>query len=441
MINNNRRNQIRTLINEIYYRFNIESFPINLFDITSQVPPIKVHSYQEEAKRLNKRGVDVDVAFIADNIAQSDEATSKYDAEKKEYLLLYNSNTREKIVERIGFSIAHELGHIFLKHHLAKYSSDKLVKTDNLIEILDSTAEEEANFFASELLMPMAKLNFFADGNLHLNINNAYDHGLAIDFIKNIFEVSTPSATNMLSRFVKIKDYIKPNRVESKKYYQYVYTLPTTDKRINYSRLLPKYGRLSSGFMYSTQIHFHFCHECHALTSSYLSDFHFCPVCGSKNLTHATDTDFYKFHEKEEQEMIEYSQFNVINTPSHIQPGNPCPRCGCEITDLEVNFCDVCGFYLINRCTGLSNANFKAEEGYTNALIYGENGMLRTLKSNDFTFGFQGCSIAQSGKARFCSKCGCATTFSLQRVFEAWQDEKKEIEIAPTNVSESDLPF
>ena len=68
-----------------------------------------------------------------------------YNKKKNKYKMFLDEGTGEKCLERIIFTMAHELGHIALGH-FGSY--------DNSTYITNRKLEYEANIFADELLMP-----------------------------------------------------------------------------------------------------------------------------------------------------------------------------------------------------------------------------------------------------------------------------------------------
>lgn len=72
-----------------------------------------------------------------------------YNYKKRKYKMFLDEETSQKCLERIIFTIAHELGHIVLKH-FGTY--------DNSTYIMNKKYEYEANIFADELLMPTAPI-------------------------------------------------------------------------------------------------------------------------------------------------------------------------------------------------------------------------------------------------------------------------------------------
>lgn len=107
---------------------------IDIFHIIRNHPKIKLHTFTEIASRL---GISVE-EFVAE-LSESDMGYTVYDRAKGRWLIYYNDT---KCSTTIRFTIAHELGHIVLKH-----------TEDN------SVADREANCFARNLLCPVPLRN------------------------------------------------------------------------------------------------------------------------------------------------------------------------------------------------------------------------------------------------------------------------------------------
>lgn len=72
-----------------------------------------------------------------------------YNKKKNKYKMFLDEGTGEKCLERIIFTMAHEIGHIVLGH-FGSY--------DNSTYITNRKFEDEANIFADELLMPTSPI-------------------------------------------------------------------------------------------------------------------------------------------------------------------------------------------------------------------------------------------------------------------------------------------
>lgn len=103
---------------------------IDIFYLLQNHPKIKLHTFTEIASRL---GITVE-EFVAE-LSESDMGYTVYDRVKERWLIYYNDT---KCDTTIRFTIAHELGHIVLKH-----------TEDN------SITDREANCFARNLLCPV----------------------------------------------------------------------------------------------------------------------------------------------------------------------------------------------------------------------------------------------------------------------------------------------
>lgn len=105
--------------------YNIASLPVNVMMIA------------------NKAGIKV-IKNSTVNLLSANESGASFVHNNQWYIVYDNTDTRQ----RCRFTIAHELGHIFLGHKL---------KRDNKIQLFDKSepsAEQEANIFASRLLAP-----------------------------------------------------------------------------------------------------------------------------------------------------------------------------------------------------------------------------------------------------------------------------------------------
>ena len=131
-----------------------------LLSIDNPVLPIKVkpiidvltdkdlimHTYNQYATLEN---IDYDTLIRE---VKSKDGTLRYLPDAS-YVLLYNKNIQQ---DRKTWTIAHELGHYYAKHHikLYNYAKKNKITTDEIPEELHIACEREANCFARELLAP-----------------------------------------------------------------------------------------------------------------------------------------------------------------------------------------------------------------------------------------------------------------------------------------------
>ena len=121
---------------QLLIKHKISSLPVNLSKIC-KAEHIRLFSYQEGAKLIQK--------------LQLEEHMVENDAFSIGRVIFYNE---ENIIARQRFSIAHEMGHIFLhsSRDATVYNRDPSPNDDPL--------ETEANIFASRLLAPLCVLHY-----------------------------------------------------------------------------------------------------------------------------------------------------------------------------------------------------------------------------------------------------------------------------------------
>lgn len=114
---------IKYAILKVYKDCNIKSFPIDCFEILNAYD-LKVYSYDA----------------LPDNLKEYCMKFSE-DAINFKNIICYNNNLP---TGRIRFSLMHELGHVILKHN----------------QIKSNRLEQEANFFASNILAPRMAIHY-----------------------------------------------------------------------------------------------------------------------------------------------------------------------------------------------------------------------------------------------------------------------------------------
>lgn len=80
-----------------------------------------------------------------------------------EFYILYNPELKNTCYERFRFTIAHEIGHIYLYHH---------IYVDNYVLMHSSDKkgiwEQQADIFAQNLLLPMKYKKFYNSNNIKI---------------------------------------------------------------------------------------------------------------------------------------------------------------------------------------------------------------------------------------------------------------------------------
>lgn len=115
---------------EVLQKYNGVYPQIDILAIAHNYPQVKLHTFSEFASRLG-----ITVADFTNEHSESDTGFTVYDTLNQRWLMFYNDT---KCETTIRFTIAHELGHIVLKH-----TEDTLI------------ADKEANCFARNVLCPV----------------------------------------------------------------------------------------------------------------------------------------------------------------------------------------------------------------------------------------------------------------------------------------------
>ena len=117
------------------------AFPVNPETICRRLKNCRLITYQEIAKENG-----TSVADIADLFGSQDGCTH-YEWKHDRFLISYNT---AKFPSRIRWTIAHELGHVAAGHFYELEDRQILSAPPELHEMM----EDEADYFASELLAP-----------------------------------------------------------------------------------------------------------------------------------------------------------------------------------------------------------------------------------------------------------------------------------------------
>ncbi|KIV57537.1 hypothetical protein TS65_09985 [Aneurinibacillus migulanus] len=287
--------------------------------------------------------------------ADSSEGCCYYKKSEHKYLILYNDTIDN--AGRIRWTIAHELGHFILRHN--EITDKTIIARNSLSKHEYDAFEKEANCFARTLLAPpkvitaLGKIDIPLLSDLCLISIEAASN--VLNFINRGFEMGRRHVAKSWAMDL-FKDFILEHRYGMK------------------------------------------CLECNYYFV--LKTVKFCPVCGTEDLT----------KEKGSNTMI-YSQVELNELHTAIQ----CPRCGNE--NILGDYCQICGSYLVNMCTGFS------EEGVGEPY----QGHWHELDN--------GCGELLSGDARFCTKCGSTSTFYELGILKNWKDEKENMKLR------EELPF
>ena len=87
-------------------------------------------------------------------LCESESGCTNYDVASDRYLVLFNSSTENNnVLGRIRWTLAHELGHVTLKH--LPYIAEPSIAENNFNNLTHPELENEADYFAALLLCPM----------------------------------------------------------------------------------------------------------------------------------------------------------------------------------------------------------------------------------------------------------------------------------------------
>lgn len=222
--------------------------------------------------------------------------------------------------------------------------------------------ESEANCFARSLLAPPAVL---------LELKPASPH-----YISEICHISFKASTHI-----------------------YNFLLRGLKNGISYPSI-----KLFKNFI-RKKLHSYICNDC---SHTFIKEEpNFCTFCGGTNF------------EKGDYEPMLYRSIEL--TESH--HAKVCPTCSNE--NITGDYCQICGIYLLNRCTGYEPG--QTEYNYSNSRIFWHS-------DNN------GCGELLSGDARFCSHCGSTSTFYEEGILAAYDVDSTKTQTVLIGDDE-DLPF
>lgn len=362
----------RKVADLVFDKITDHKYPVNTLKIIYQLKNIKISTYEDFAIKSN-----CNVKSLRECSPDAFTVCKAFTHENK-YVILYNSEVNT--VGRIRFSIAHELGHIFLGHFNEEGS---LLKRGGLPENTYKKYEVEANTFANELLIPPCLLN----------------EKYKAEDIYQKFDVSKQAAEVALE-IKKEHSFLKPSYILCSDLKNNV---PIFRKKRLFQKIVPREENTVRNFK-SLIISYkdpsiYVCKNCLNTEKSYYSNLIYCPACGSRKLIIISKKYYYIFHELIEEKIMKYPGLKV-NTDGRLEEN--CPIC--ENEDIKGDFCSICGTYLVNVCSGDHKV--------------GENQYLEKKP----------CIGALDGSDRFCPYCGALSTFFENGLLEDWDTAKNKIQ-------------
>lgn len=353
---------------------------------------------------------------IADNF-KSDDGVCVYKRDSEQYVIFYNE---KKDDNRFRFTIAHELGHIYLEHH--RIAGSDILTRSELTSAQYERYEKEANCFARNLLSPapLAKtiknfdetglytLGNFQDefyigyqasrfrlGFLEWDLNNCTDE--MISFIGETFPEYKMYCRNCKSELIHSSKYCimcGENRrfLRSYQYKKLSYTdnhaKNHSEKCLNCNNSLitdnASYCRICGYTLLNKCIN----PECSSIN---IPIAHYCNDCGSETIFKSKLEEIDNLKEGPTLYYKDGVEFDKQTYKVKI-----CPRCHNEEFSEDAEHCRICSLYLFNNC-----------EGYLDEDEWGNQALVE--------------QHANPSNARFCETCGRITAFYKAGVLTDYQ--------------------
>ncbi len=294
-ISSDRRNEIKNLVYSAFLHGGSSSLPVKIGNIIRSYSNIKLITYSSQIKKYNITYQELIIS------AETKDSYVVYNNFCDKYCIYYNDIDRNIVTSnRVRWNLAHELGHVLLKHHRL-CNKEKLLRSDIFLNNIDkesyNVAEDEANYFAQLILVPHAALAGF-------KINSSQN-------IRYMCKISDPAARRRYVDFIEWKSHINAKDEYDNRIFKFYYN-----------------------FVFKRR-----CKKCEAgLIQRYGK---YCSVCGSKNTLQWGDGEM---------------KYPLL--PTH-ENGKlkECTRCKNEETAGNGEFCKICGLLIANRCSNYDCSN------------------------------------------------------------------------------------
>lgn len=278
-----------------FKKLGIHKFPINMFDVYKHYN-ISLLSYSEASEDA--------IFFKTINRLREKQVDAFCYKSDKSYIVFYDNMAYPN---RIPFTLAHELGHILLRHH---YCSDDGIITRYATLAQRDWREKSADVFAGAFIRPAMLIKIL---NLKETHDTASVFGVSAQCAKvgnSIAESFTP-----LYRFSKIVDYFNDQ------FHDFIYS--------------------------------RYCLRCHH--SFILKKSKYCPVCGSNKLVwNNRNLIIFDFSESpiEEGELAVNMKYRSYPEQENGKT-EKCFRCDNEEIG-DNDYCIICGLETQNKCFNYS---------------------------------------------------------------------------------------
>lgn len=279
-----RRKEIKEAVYKTLAHYGYYFIPVKIKAIVRSFTNIRLVSY---SKHMRNNNLSYERMI---NFTGTKDACTDYYAKANFFIIYYNDIDRNITTSnRYRWNIAHELGHIMLDHHIT-HEKTRIFRNELSCSEYDKL-EEEADYFASLILVPHAAL-------LGFQIRNA-------NYIKVMCKISEPAAKRRYYEFVEWKSHVNAQD----EYDNHIF-------------------HLYYDFIYKRK-----CKKCDAGIIQRYGNY--CPICGNKKTLEWGDGDQMKYPLLDTYENGKLKE---------------CPTCHNEITNIEGDFCQICGNNLVNRC-------------------------------------------------------------------------------------------
>lgn len=178
------------------------TIPIDIFAVIKNSPKkIKIMSFKKWKEKL-QRATGIEIVGEMKEIFGSEFGKTIYDTQKDCYLIIYND---KKCFKTQRWTIAHELGHIFLEHlENEEYFLGNKNNNEQENEKIEIKLEHEANTFAKHLLVPFPLIKYLFKT---LKRNEIFTFN-----IEEIFEIGPEASQNIITHLNKL--YYWPSDIE-----------------------------------------------------------------------------------------------------------------------------------------------------------------------------------------------------------------------------------
>lgn len=288
MISSEKKRLIRGAVLKTLINSKTDKLPIDILSLIESFKNCRLIPYSKHMKKFNLSYKEML------ELSETDDAYTVYSGKMNRYLIFYNDvDDNILYTNRYRWSLAHELGHIMLRHH--KLSEKTKLFRNSLNKYEYNCFEEEVDWFASYLLAPHIPIYY-------KGINSAYE-------LKRICQISGAAAFN---RYEDFKLWKKNNDINN----------------------LGRYDLKIKEIFYNYIFEFN-CKNCkHKFFNEAAK---WCPVCGSKNITKRSIRDNMIYNDG--YELNELGKAII------------CPNCRNEQTDNYGDYCKICGKLIVNKCS------------------------------------------------------------------------------------------